>query len=1448
MGIFGTGVLDHSSLPSVNERLLQWREETSKAAPDTSLPTLGYRGFALLAGRSADAGSTPVVRREDVDPIQLQLINRLIARLVEGEPYRTRDALLRELDLLVSLSDVPHSRRDVYAELIDRLQTARRGRPTPYALLGDPGLGKTFFWKTFVSRNAKKDDLWIYLKTPQSGAAPYGIMADLVEQLLQALASSTETEVPSVLATAARETGSEEAISELLASIIEPSILGLEGRERRNLRKGTDYPRLLTRFVLSLCRRWVGGLVAVTLDDLQWCDEQSLATLLALADRDSPLLLLLLGRSEAGDRLPETFSGTVRSLRALSESESRNLLDTLLVGTHERSLDRESADWILARARGNPLEIVESLRALDQTRALSRTTPPRLDSFDPLGHVLETLAAEDLNLLKSLALLLPPVAPSLLHRLEKEEFPDMGNRLSQLERFGLLERNTEHGGVQFRHDTIERRLRDRALSERERVRRAAKLLLETEAAAEERGRYVLARMVAEQSGESMLPAASAVQLLTEAARRALGLVIPRESLAFTERAIAVGRDELIGSNLLDLHLLAHEAAALDDNVEAMSRHFRWIKNAADPVATNNARALWISRSYAKLWVRGAVRIGWKCLNELDALPGTDLEQSEERERAFSDAAAGLSRKSAKRVFARIQALPPAEDERSKLVARICAMLFVPLLTVDHRAAPLLATIILKEAERHGTAPYTGFGFLFWASFATETGASVRFRHRLGTMATMVHSPDPAHYRIRTYATIFFLHWFENHHVLADRYAALLEQGLRLGSYEWAYHAAHLLGQSLFFRGDHLGTVFAAIADYREQMREHGLVRIYTAAGKFQQAVECLAGYTDDPLVLTGTIMEERGLAESLADSEDYLGAAGLHLLKGVLATYGDRPDLAIHHFREYASTTSLAVTMYPETVATFLFGMMAWRLGMRQEAETSLRKSRRFGSAASGNHRLLALEAERAYSRGRPRRGESLFRKAQSMALQDGFPNEAALIAERLGSLLDAGNGGQQAVLEALYLARGLYEQWGARPAAERVAQKIAELQRLETGSPRLEEDEREHEREGYIDSHLEHADSTPARSAVAGSEVERKLAATRRNALLLFSSLSEALVLTDAHGSVLFHNPAATTYVDMLPDEHVVWSSELSEIVGELLREAMASESELEKELDLLGRTVRVTINPAPTSDGRYLCAVVLRDVTELRTRERDLIVADRMYSLGLLAATVAHEVGNPNHILQLNAEVLRILLQNARQGTTPTLAWLNEAEEAVVNIADGTRRIGQVINQVKEYGRQGREEKFELVEPREIAERVIRFSKLMVERFTHRLHFEADEQLPRIRADKGLLEQAVINLIRNACEALPNKDGRVCLRLYNEPQDGNVCFAVCDQGVGIAEKRPGSGRPEDPEPFNTTRSSEGGSGLGLVIVRSILDRHGGTLRFSSGDEYATIAEMRIPHATEEA
>ena len=1447
MSLRRSEAIEHRSLPALRTQLTVWREEI---ASNTALPSwreLGYRGYAVLSGEEPESGGVPVLTRDDIDPVQLQLINRVIAGLVHGEVYQERERLLGDLDLLIAQCDVPESRLEIFREVTAELDRTRGGRAGSYALLGESGVGKTFFWRALAAESGTTEgdlrgDLWIYEKSPQTGAEPYGIISGVIEQLLNGLSGSLGRSRDELIQEILRELEDEGPVSEILATILTPSIVGALESGNRRLNRSVDYPRLLSRFLVALSGRWDGGTVAIAVDDVQWCDEQSLAAFLATQQETAPLFVLLVGRPGAEGRLSDRLLGPLSFLKSLSERESQALLDSLLVGLDGDFAEPRSTAWILQRAAGSPLEIVESVRALMQTRALSQTAPPAPESFDPLGQLLGQLSPRAFDLLKTLALLLPPVPPQLLSRVEGTTGSDLKAAITEAEELSLLDRNPATGEVGFRHDTIEGRLRSAALGEAERVHSTATLLIESEGSAGERVSYVLARMLAEQKGEPFLQPERAVPLLSDGARRALRLVIPEDALAFAEKAIELGQDGEPGVGVLELHLIAHEAASLADNAEAMSHHFRFIKATRDPIALNTARALWISRTYAKLWLRGASRIGWKSLNELGALPEVDLQDREQRERAFAEAAANLSRRNPERLFRRIRDLPPTSDGRSILLSQICALLLLPLLTIEPNAAPLLASIILREATTYGRAPYTGFGFLFWASFVSGRGAPVRLRHRLGVLATELSAPEEAEHKVRTYATILFLHWFEDHRSFADRYTTLYQQGLRLGSYEWAHHAAHLHGQSLFFRGEPLRGVYAAIGKYRRRMEEHGLDRISTAAGKFQQAAECLAGDTEDPLRFSGSVQNEDSLLEALTESEDYLGLAGFYLLKGVLAVYGDAPDLAVRHLSKYASTTEIGVTMYPVTAAIFLYGMMAWRMGMRTEAEEALRRTRRFGNIASGTHRTLALEAERANARGRRKRSDGLFRRARLEALKDGFPNEAALIAERHGNVLRDWGGRTEEAIEALHMAHSLYHRWEALPAANRVAARIDEVRsgyvhRAEPAEP----GEREKE---DVATTVPQAGALLQRSSALGEDAQRQLIATQRNALLLFSSLSEALFLTDTTGAILFHNPAAIPYVELLPDERAVWESDSEELLRGTLQKAISTEEVVEEEKEWRGRTVRIAVSPAPTTERGHLAAVVIRDVSELRSRERELIVADRMYSLGLLAATVAHEVGNPNHILQLNAEVLKLLLTQVPEEGGNFQDWQSQAEEAIDNILHGAHRINEVIGQVKEYGREGRKEELEPQEPREIAQRVVRFSQLMVRRFTRDLIFEVEPNLPPIRAIKGLLEQALVNLIRNACEALPSQEANVCLRVRNEPEKGTVCFAVCDQGSGLPGNSLSSVETPSPQPFQTTRGSEGGTGLGLVIVRSILDRHNGSLTYTSDEEYTTIAEVRIPHA----
>jgi signal transduction histidine kinase len=129
------------------------------------------------------------------------------------------------------------------------------------------------------------------------------------------------------------------------------------------------------------------------------------------------------------------------------------------------------------------------------------------------------------------------------------------------------------------------------------------------------------------------------------------------------------------------------------------------------------------------------------------------------------------------------------------------------------------------------------------------------------------------------------------------------------------------------------------------------------------------------------------------------------------------------------------------------------------------------------------------------------------------------------------------------------------------------------------------------------------------------------------------------------------------------------------------------------------------------------------------------------------------------------------------------------------------------------------------------------LVRKSTDRFESDLEEDLPKVDGDPQRLEQVVVNLLTNACQALPSRDR--LLRVRTRMSDsGTVELEVEDEGVGIAAEN----LPKILDPFFTTKREEGGTGLGLAVSWGIVQAHRGQLTFLPREGGGTRAILRIP------
>ncbi len=359
------------------------------------------------------------------------------------------------------------------------------------------------------------------------------------------------------------------------------------------------------------------------------------------------------------------------------------------------------------------------------------------------------------------------------------------------------------------------------------------------------------------------------------------------------------------------------------------------------------------------------------------------------------------------------------------------------------------------------------------------------------------------------------------------------------------------------------------------------------------------------------------------------------------------------------------------------------------------------------------------------------------------------------------------------------------------------------------------------------------------------------RRYALVFESLSDAVLVVDLRGEILDWNGGAErlfgwTRAEALgrrpgelldprrPDE--ITSSVLAGVAraGRWTREAALSRK---GGGECLAELVAM---PLRDGEGRHLAAIVVaRDVGERKQLEARLLLADRMASLGTLAAGVAHEINNPLAFVMGNLQYLHDELGRLAAADDPQR--LGAVETALRDAREGAARIRAIVRDLATFSR-GNEP--EAVRPVDV-NRALEFSLRMVERqitararLTRRLG-----QLPPVLGAESRLSQVFLNLLVNAAQSIPEGDAarqEVRVSTGYDPASGRVTVEIADTGRGIA--------PEDQarifDPFFTTKPVGAGTGLGLSISHGIVTSLGGEIAVESAPGRGTTMRVLLPAA----
>ncbi|MCA1957681.1 MAG: PAS domain S-box protein [Nitrospira sp.] len=357
-------------------------------------------------------------------------------------------------------------------------------------------------------------------------------------------------------------------------------------------------------------------------------------------------------------------------------------------------------------------------------------------------------------------------------------------------------------------------------------------------------------------------------------------------------------------------------------------------------------------------------------------------------------------------------------------------------------------------------------------------------------------------------------------------------------------------------------------------------------------------------------------------------------------------------------------------------------------------------------------------------------------------------------------------------------------------------------------------------------------------TEHQRVLEELRRQHAFIEAVLETAgalVVVLDREGRILRFNRAceqATGYSSEEVMGRAVWEFLLAPEEVESVKSAFERLVERtlhhEQEHDWVGkdgrrRRIAWANTVIPDTEGRadYIVATGI-DVTELKQVQEQLQRTERIAELGTLASGMAHEIGTPMNVILGRAEYLMDRVND------------ESIKKSLKTIIAQVERITRVMNQLLAFARRKPPERRPL-HLRDVVEDGIELFRERLDRNHVTVELMVDDRCPSVMADADQMSQVFINLVANAIHAMPQGG---TLRIGLAQDQNSVKLTVADTGHGIPQEM----LPKVFEPFFTTKEFGKGTGLGLTVVKGIIDEHQGTITVESEEGKGTTFTVLLP------